>query len=111
MSRSVTGAGPVLAGTVLAGLAVAQAGPGLTGLAPVRRLLFPRLAGQGDPGHVALTFDDGPDPDSTPLFLAALAEWQVRATFFLLGSMVDQTPSLAGEIVAAGHEGGGDGYG
>ena len=94
----------------LGALAVGQAGPGVTGLGPVRKLLFPRLAGQGNPGHVALTFDDGPDPDSTPLFLAALAEWQVRATFFLLGSMVDQTPSLAAEIVAAGHEVGVHGY-
>jgi peptidoglycan/xylan/chitin deacetylase (PgdA/CDA1 family) len=94
----------------LAAIAVAQAGPGLTGLGPVRKLLFPRLAGRGDPGHVALTFDDGPDPDSTPLFLATLAEWRVRATFFVLGSMVDQAPSLAAEIVAAGHEVGVHGY-
>jgi peptidoglycan/xylan/chitin deacetylase (PgdA/CDA1 family) len=107
MSRSVTAAGPVLAGTVLAGLAglaVAQAGPGLTGLAPVRRLLFPRLAGQGDPGHVALTFDDGPDPESTPLFTRLLAEHEVRATFFLLGSMVERAPWLAAELASAGHE-------
>jgi peptidoglycan/xylan/chitin deacetylase (PgdA/CDA1 family) len=105
MSRSATG--PVLAGTVLAGLAglaIAQAGPGLTGLAPVRRLLFPRLAGQGDPGHVALTFDDGPDPESTPLFAGLLAEHGVRATFFLLGSMVEQAPWLAAELASAGHE-------
>ena len=107
MSRSVTAAAPVLAGTVLAGLAglaVAQAGPGLTGLAPVRRLLFPRLAGQGDPGHVALTFDDGPDPESTPLFTRLLAEHEVRATFFLLGSMVERAPWLAAELASAGHE-------
>jgi peptidoglycan/xylan/chitin deacetylase (PgdA/CDA1 family) len=105
MSRSATG--PVLAGTVLAGLAglaIAQAGPGLTGLAPVRRVLFPRLAGQGDPGHVALTFDDGPDPESTPLFAGLLAEHGVRATFFLLGSMVEQAPWLAAELASAGHE-------
>jgi peptidoglycan/xylan/chitin deacetylase (PgdA/CDA1 family) len=94
----------------LGALAVAQAGPGLTGLGPVRRRLFPRLAGQGDPGHVALTFDDGPDPQSTPLFLQALAEQQVRATFFLLGGMVDRAPALAAEIVAAGHEVGVHGY-
>src|SRR5690349_1064071 len=36
-----------------AGLAVAHAGPGITALGPVRRALFPRLAGQGAAGHVA----------------------------------------------------------
>lgn len=86
------------------GLAVAQAGPGITGLGPVRRILFPRLAGQGNPGHVALTFDDGPDPASTPQFAQVLADHGVLATFFLLGSMVEQAPRLAAELAAAGHE-------
>src|SRR5665811_1519958 len=53
------------AALAVAGIAAAQAGPGITGLGPVRRSLFPRLAGEGDPGHVALTFDDGPDPGAT----------------------------------------------
>jgi peptidoglycan-N-acetylglucosamine deacetylase len=102
MRTHVTMATAVLTG--LAGLAVLQAGPGITGLGPVRKLLFPRLAGQGDPGHVALTFDDGPDPESTPEFTRLLAEHGVRATFFLLGSMVERAPWLAAEIAAAGHE-------
>jgi peptidoglycan-N-acetylglucosamine deacetylase len=102
MSRP--GASLALAGAVTAGLAVAQAGPGITGLGPVRRLLFPRLAGRGDRGHVALTFDDGPDPASTPQFAAVLAEHGVRATFFLLGSMAQRAPGLAAELAAAGHE-------
>jgi peptidoglycan-N-acetylglucosamine deacetylase len=92
------------AGVVAAGLAVAQAGPGMTGLGPVRRRLFPRLAGEGDPGHVALTFDDGPDPAATPGFAELLAGRQVRATFFLLGEMVQRAPGLAAELAAAGHE-------
>jgi peptidoglycan/xylan/chitin deacetylase (PgdA/CDA1 family) len=87
-----------------AGLAVLHAGPGLTGLAPVRRRLFPRLAGIGRPDHVALTFDDGPDPVTTPAFAELLAAHQVRATFFLLGSMVAKAPRLAADLAAAGHE-------
>jgi len=87
-----------------AGLAVTQAGPGLTGLGPVRRLAFPRLAGRGAAGHVALTFDDGPDPVATPRVLDLLAARGVRATFFLLGSMVARAPGLAAEVAAAGHE-------
>ena len=95
-----------MTGAVLAGgaaLAAAHGGPGLTALAPVRRR-FPALAGTGAPDHVALTFDDGPDPRFTPKFLAALDARQVRATFFLLGPMVQAAPGLAAEIAAAGHE-------
>ena len=84
--------------------AVTHAGPGVTALAPVRRRFFPRLSGLGRAGHVALTFDDGPDPGSTPAFLDLLAERGVRATFFLLGSMVDKAPGLAADIAGAGHE-------
>ncbi len=87
-----------------AGLAVIHAGPGITGLAPVRAALFPRLSGLGLPDHVALTFDDGPDRATTPLFLDLLAQRGVRATFFLLGSRIAAAPRLAAEITAAGHE-------
>jgi peptidoglycan/xylan/chitin deacetylase (PgdA/CDA1 family) len=84
--------------------AVAHAGPGITAIAPVRRRLFPRLAGLGQPDHVALTFDDGPDPASTPAFLDLLAARRLHATFFLLGSMVAKAPELAADIADAGHE-------
>ena len=96
--------GAVLAGLAAAGLAIAHAGPGLTAIGPVRRRLFPQLAGLGRPDHVALTFDDGPDPASTPAFLDLLAARRLHATFFLLGSMVARAPQLAAEIAAAGHE-------
>lgn len=95
----------MLAATVAATVAaVAQGGPGLTTIGPVRRLLFPGLAGYGSPGHVALTLDDGPDPRSTPRFLDLLSRREIRATFFLLGSMAAAAPGLTGEIAAAGHE-------
>ena len=103
-SRGPGGPGARAAALALAGLAVAHAGPGITALAPVRRRLFPRLAGLGRAGHVALTFDDGPDPASTPAFLDLLAARGLRATFFLLGSMVARTPELAADIADAGHE-------
>jgi peptidoglycan/xylan/chitin deacetylase (PgdA/CDA1 family) len=50
-----------------------------------------------------LTFDDGPHPQGTPAVLELLAQRGVRATFFLVGEQVVRNPSLAGEIVAAGH--------
>ena len=53
---------------------------------------------------VALTFDDGPDPDATPDVLDALETARIRATFFLVGEQVDAHPELAREIAARGHE-------
>ena len=88
----------------LVGAAVMHAAPALTAVAPVRRHLFPRLAGIGASGHVALTFDDGPDPRSTPAFLEVLDALGWHATFFMLGDMVRDAPGLAAEVVAAGHE-------
>ncbi|MEU6432114.1 polysaccharide deacetylase family protein [Microbispora sp. NPDC046973] len=92
----------VVAGPVLLA-ALSHAGPGAAWLPPVRRLL-PSLAGEGDPGHVALTFDDGPDPRSTPLFLDELDRLGCRATFFLLGEMLDRHPEIGRSIARAGHE-------
>jgi peptidoglycan/xylan/chitin deacetylase (PgdA/CDA1 family) len=53
---------------------------------------------------VALTFDDGPDPASTPAFLEELDRLGWRATFFMLGTMARRAPSLVAEVAAAGHE-------
>ena len=82
--------------------------PSATALRPVRRLLAPVLpddfVGRGRPGHVALTYDDGPDARSTPLFLDLLARHDVRATFFLLGEHLEPHRSLVSEMAAAGHE-------
>lgn len=69
-----------------------------------RRRWLPALAGIGDPGHVALTFDDGPNPDSTPHFLRELDRYGIKATFFVLGSELSRWPALGQEIAAAGHE-------
>jgi peptidoglycan-N-acetylglucosamine deacetylase len=98
---------PAPAGLTLAAAAVLAAshtGPALTAIGGLRRALLPRLAGAGRPDHVALTFDDGPDPASTPAFLEALDRLGWRATFFMLGRMVDRHPGLAAEVTAAGHE-------
>jgi len=56
-------------------------------------------SGQG----YALTFDDGPHAQGTPAMLAILAAADVRATFFLVGEQVRRNPSLAREILQAGH--------
>lgn len=94
---------------VTGGLAAASAAPSLASVQPVRRALTPtllpaRLSGVSAEHHVALTFDDGPDPDSTPAFLDLLAERGVRATFFLLGRYAVEHPGLVSRIVEEGHE-------
>ena len=93
-----------MAGAVVAAAAAVHALPALSNVDALRRRFLPRLAGIGAADHVALTFDDGPDPASTPRFLEALDRLGWRATFFMLGSMVEQAPSLAAEVGAAGHE-------
>ncbi|MEP7384752.1 MAG: polysaccharide deacetylase family protein [Gemmatimonadota bacterium] len=52
---------------------------------------------------VALTFDDGPNPEATPRLLDTLVEHDVRATFFLLGRHVARWPALAQRIASEGH--------
>jgi len=54
--------------------------------------------------QVALTFDDGPDPDGTPELLRLLAGRKVRATFFLIGERATRHPDVVRAIAAEGHE-------
>ena len=91
------------AGLAAAAVAAGHAGPGLSAVGPLRRRLLPRLAGFGRADHVALSFDDGPDPASSPAFLAVLEARRVHASCFLLGSMGVRAPELAAEIAEAGH--------
>ncbi len=60
---------------------------------------------RGDPRVpvVALTFDDGPDPETTPRVLDILKQEGVRATFFVVGTKLKRYPELARRIVAEGH--------
>ncbi|MGY1604674.1 polysaccharide deacetylase family protein [Geodermatophilus sp. SYSU D00815] len=52
---------------------------------------------------VALTFDDGPDPESTPAVLDVLASHGVPATFFCVGYRAREHPELVHRMVAEGH--------
>jgi peptidoglycan/xylan/chitin deacetylase (PgdA/CDA1 family) len=62
------------------------------------------LRGPATRRAVAITFDDGPDPVSTPRILGILAEEQVIATFFLIGNRAEIYPQLVSAIAAHGHE-------
>ena len=72
----------------------ADSGPGLG----TQRILW---SGEG---AVALTFDDGPDPDLTPPLLDLLARRGVPATFLLIGARVEQHPDLVRRALDSGHE-------
>ena len=53
---------------------------------------------------LAMTFDDGPHPTLTPILLDMLAARGIKATFYLIGSMVAAYPDVARRIVAEGHD-------
>src|ERR1700688_4722672 len=56
------------------------------------------------PNKVALTFDDGPDPDWTPKILDVLKREHAPATFFLIGHQADRFASITSRIYNEGHE-------
>jgi len=53
---------------------------------------------------VVLTFDDGPSQAYTPEILKILAEKKAKATFFMVGTQVDENPEIAKQVVEEGHE-------
>ncbi len=52
---------------------------------------------------VLLTFDDGPDPDSTPVILEQLNKYSLKALFFCVGENLQRYPDLAQQIIESGH--------
>ena len=68
------------------------------------RVFGPSVWRAPHPRHsLALTFDDGPSPQ-TPAILEILAAYQIPATFFQIGANVRRAPDLARAVRAAGHE-------
>lgn len=68
-------------------------------------LLFPNWLWRLPPGElkIALTFDDGPHPQTTPLLLRALDDLNIKTTMFLVGKRCEANESVLREIEAAGH--------
>jgi peptidoglycan/xylan/chitin deacetylase (PgdA/CDA1 family) len=91
-----------LAAVALNHVALVAAGlwPRSTLLGPNVRCLPHAAAARGE---VALTLDDGPDPEVTPAVLDLLQAHGVRATFFCIGERVRRHPALTRRIVDAGH--------
>ena len=78
-----------------------------TWAAAVAQDASPSLAVPGETiafGHrIALTFDDGPDPATTPAILDVLRDYHVKGTFFVIGARAEQHPELIDRIVSEGH--------
>jgi peptidoglycan/xylan/chitin deacetylase (PgdA/CDA1 family) len=113
MKRWLTGAAGVLALLGAAPAPAAECGPDKLGVA---RVLKVGAEGGLEVGwktyhatlpladhEVILTFDDGPDPKTTPQILDALAAQCVRATFFAIGAKVDAASELARREASEGH--------
>ena len=98
-------AAPLIVGAlVLGAVAPAQAdgrgsGPGQGGPATAEPVMTTMLSGN----VAALTFDDGPNPETAPRLLEVLAANEAKAVFCLIGDYVKQHPDVVRQIVAAGH--------
>jgi peptidoglycan-N-acetylglucosamine deacetylase len=69
---------------------------------PGPRFVFDRIKSKNR--HIALTFDDGPEPILTYKILDALRCYNAKATFFLIGSKIELYPQCVYDIVKDGHE-------
>lgn len=96
---------PELWPAALGAVALNHALLGGLGLWPSSLLLGQTLCRLPEPaaGRVALTFDDGPDPETTPRVLDLLARHGARATFFCIGARAERHPALVRAMLAAGH--------
>lgn len=63
----------------------------------------PKVHTTAQPGTVALTFDDGPSPIYTPQVLDILKKYNIKATFFVVGTSAKKYPELIKRIAAEGH--------
>jgi len=98
---------PELWPPIVAGLAANHAVLFTASLLPRSRLIGPNLVRLPEAaarrGEVAITFDDGPDPEVTPRVLDLLDAHGAKATFFCVGERAAAAPGLVREIVRRGH--------
>ena len=79
----------------------------LAGLVPRSTMLGPNITrlprDAAQRGEMAITIDDGPDPEVTPLVLDILDRYQAKATFFCIGKLAARHPDLCRDIIRRGH--------
>lgn len=98
---------PALWPWVLAAVLLDQLAITMAALWPQSTLLGPNLVRLPEAaarrGEVAITIDDGPDPEVTPQVLALLDAFGAKASFFFIGDRAAAHPDLCRRIIAAGH--------
>jgi peptidoglycan/xylan/chitin deacetylase (PgdA/CDA1 family) len=87
----------------LAVAGLAAGGCAYAALAPEAQVFGDTLVAPRGRGQIALTFDDGPNPEWTPQLLDLLAKHRAHATFFLIGKHATEEPYLTRYIAEAGH--------
>lgn len=65
--------------------------------------IFPKTTWKSKVNKILLTFDDGPNPETTPLILKKLNEHSIKAIFFCVGENVEKYHELSNQIIAEGH--------
>jgi peptidoglycan/xylan/chitin deacetylase (PgdA/CDA1 family) len=83
--------------------AAAAGGYAYAAMWPASQIFGKTIVAGTDPNEFALTYDDGPNDPETGLLLALLADYDVRATFFVIGQFARQRPDIVRAIAAAGH--------
>jgi peptidoglycan-N-acetylglucosamine deacetylase len=94
----------IYAGLGAAGAAgLAAGGFAYASLWPGSRIFGTALTAPRRPGEIALTFDDGPNPEWTPRLLEILTRHEIKATFFMLGKFAEAQPELVRRVAAEGN--------
>src|SRR5260221_6346290 len=57
-----------------------------------------------DGPYIAMTFDDGPSPETTPRLLDILKQRNIKATFFMISQNAERNPEILKRLFADGHE-------
>jgi peptidoglycan/xylan/chitin deacetylase (PgdA/CDA1 family) len=101
LSPFATGTCAVLGAAGAVGLAAG--GYAYAAMWPGSQIFGKALTAPRNAGELALTFDDGPNPAWTPKLLDTLAEHNVKATFFMMGSRAQAQAALVKRMAGAGH--------
>ena len=65
--------------------------------------IFPKTIWESNANRILVTFDDGPNEETTQIILAKLKEHSIKSIFFCVGDNVERYPDLAKKIIAEGH--------
>jgi peptidoglycan-N-acetylglucosamine deacetylase len=109
----LSGGAAMLGGSALFGLPAGLAVPAAAFAAvmldgifrPTSSTFYPTISNGPRTGNkIALTFDDGPDPEVTPAVLDAMGQAGARGTFFTIGRNLERNTQIAARALAEGHE-------